>query len=90
MLTDEEVRLALWRLTALRKRLVKANDTAGRLFASLVEKAEPLPTHSELEQAVGDLQQKVPGYHVWFEPRHGCYALIPKTDQELERQQYNG
>jgi len=83
MLTDEEIRQALWRLTALRKRVVKASDTAGRLFASLVDQAEPLPTHSDLEQAVGELEQKVLGYHVWFEPRHGCYALIPKADQEL-------
>jgi hypothetical protein len=80
---EEEIRQALWRLTALRKRVVKANDTAGRLFASLVDQAEPLPTHSDLDQAVRDLESQVPGYHVWFEPRHGCYALIPKTDLEL-------
>jgi hypothetical protein len=86
MEVGEEVRQALLRLTALRRRVLKVNDTAGRLFAPLLDKTDPPPTHSELEQAVGDLQQKVPGYHVWFEPRHGCYALIPKTDQELERQ----
>lgn len=79
---DEEVRQALLRLTALRKRMLKANHITGHLFAHL-GKTDPPPSHSDLERAVKDLEEKVSGYHIWYEPRHARYALIPKTDQEL-------
>lgn len=82
---DEEVRQALLRLTTLRKRMLKANDLTGQLFAGLLEKTDPAPTQSDLEQAIKDLEGQVPGYHVWYEPRHARYALIPKTDQELQK-----
>jgi len=79
----EEVRQALLRLTALRKRVKEANDTIGRLFAPLLEKTDPPPGQSDLDQAVKDLEGQVPGYYVWYEPRHTRYVLVPKTDQEL-------
>jgi hypothetical protein len=81
---NDEVRQALLHLTALRKRVLKASDMTGQLFAPLIGKAEPQPTHSDLERAVKDLEQKVPDYYIWYEPRHARYALIPKTDQELD------
>lgn len=79
---NEEIRQELLRLTDLRKRMLEANDTVGRLFAPLVDEASPKPHRSDLEQAEKDLELRVQGFHVWFEPRHARYALIPKTDQE--------
>lgn len=80
---DDDIRQALLRLSALRRRVVKVNDTVGRLFAPLMDKTDPPPSQNDLDQAVKDLEGQVPGYYVWYEPRHERYALIPKTDLEL-------
>ena len=76
---EEAMRQALLHLTTLRKRVLAANDTTGRLFASLKQ------SRSELEQAEKDLEQKLQGFHVWFEPRHARYVLVPKLDQENDK-----
>ena len=82
----EEIRQELLRLTDLHKRRLQANDVIGRLFAPLINEASPPPTWSELEQAKKDLEQRIPGYFIWFEPVHARYVLVPKTDQENGKQ----
>jgi hypothetical protein len=79
---NEHIRQALIQLTALRKRVLEANDTVGRLFASLSNDSSTPPSRDELDQAEKDLERQVPGFYVWFEPRHARYALVPKTDRE--------
>ena len=81
---DEQIREVLLELTDLRKRVLAANDVIGRIFAPLVDEVSPPPTRSNLEQAERDLEQRTPGYFVWFEPRHARYCLVPKLDQENE------
>ena len=38
---DDEVRQALLRLTALRRRVLKAGNLTGQLFTSLIDQTEP-------------------------------------------------
>jgi hypothetical protein len=79
---NERIREALIQLTGLRKRVLEASDVVGRLFASLSNDTNPAPSRDELEQAEKDLERQVPGFYVWFEPRHARYVLVPKSDQE--------
>src|SRR6266542_889474 len=65
---NANIRQALMQLTALRKRVLEANDTVGRLFASLSNDSSTPPSRDELDQAEKDLERQVPGFYVWFEP----------------------
>jgi hypothetical protein len=82
-MTPDEVRQALLHLTLERKRTVEASTLLTRLFAGQLGDNEPTLSFDELEQTRKDLEDVVPGYHIWFEPRHTCYVLVPKLDREV-------
>ncbi len=69
-------------LTAERKRVEKANDTFSQLFAPLMEQSEKTPTWEKHRQRVDALTAEISGFSVWWEPRHGVYALIPTMEKK--------
>src|SRR6266704_1004873 len=82
VLSFSTVLLQLRELTKERKWVDKANDTFTLLFASLVEQSEKIPTWEEHWHHVETLTAEIPGFSVWWEPRHGVYVLIPSMEKE--------
>lgn len=71
-------------LTNERQRVEKADDTFSRLFVPLIEQSEKIPTWDEHRQRVDALAAEIPGFSVWWEPRHSVYALIPSINGKKE------
>ncbi len=63
----------LLKLTQMHEKYLEQHDTLNRLFNSDV-----VVTGEDLDKAVAELEQKVPGFRVWFEPRHKRYVLVPQ------------
>lgn len=79
----DNIREALWDLTKMREKWVKQNDVLGRLFPS-----EGLTMkQTDIDDRIYELEQHVvPGFHVWYEPNHKCYVLVPKFRDEGEKE----
>jgi len=82
---NDDIRRDLLHLTTLRKRVLEAHDVIGQLFANRGNDSSTPPSWEELGRAEKDVEQQVPEFYVWFEPRHARYALVPKSDQENGR-----
>ena len=77
--------LRLRELTKERTLVEKANDTFNLLFAPFLEQSEKPPTWEEHWHHVDALSADLPNFSVWWEPRHGVYALIPSVEKEAPK-----
>lgn len=86
----EAIRFEVIALSALRQRVVKENDTVGRLFASLRQDTTIPPSWDDLQRAETALQKKVPGFHLWYVPQERAYTLLPDLEYKPAPETHSG
>jgi hypothetical protein len=84
-LSSEQIRLELLKLSRLHRKVLRGNDTLGRLFRPLLEKegAEKQATWDDLEQAKNAFIQKMPGMVLAWQSELRLYGLFPIPDYKL-------
>ena len=61
---NDDIRQALLRLTALRKRVLEAHDVIGQLFANPGDNNSTPPSWEELNRAEKNVERQVPEFYV--------------------------